>query len=546
MRKNTYNFIKLAIIASLSVIGIMFTGDNVLADSTSTESQTVSSLQKEDINSWMPDKNLQDIVAKSLGKTVSDLTKSDMPNLSTVNFESLPKDTEVNLTGLEFATNLRDLKTTNIIATTIPDISIASNGTLFTRPNVLSHISPKGKFSNIHIGNYDAYLTSSELSGVGNFLTNWQTTDLTVYSTEMTDYSKLSLPASIQENSYVTIITDAQSVITPILIKDNNSNVLYSDENVKDISGNLLLSSLSNAAYPFYLTAFDKNGDPTYLTEDTDYSYTEKGIQFKNLPHNTDYIETQGLLPALLSLTKNSNISVNYGASFKIPVKYMYSAKNITVKYIDTEGNTIPGSKDEILTGYIGDSFKSEQKSFEGYSFVNVEGQEEGIFSDQPQTIKYIYSKNSIKAKNVVVRYVDSKGNKIHDDNLIVGNIGDNYDASSVSYKIAINGYTLDRENLPLNIKGIFTNQGQVVVYVYNKDNSQTPPSSSKPNNTTSNQGSISKLNTKPQNHNSNSQDKVLPKTGENNKLSNILLSVGIFSLSILSLLQIVRLKRRN
>ncbi len=53
MRKNTYNFIKLSIIASLSVIGGMFVGNNVLADSTSTDSQTVSTLQKEDINSWM-------------------------------------------------------------------------------------------------------------------------------------------------------------------------------------------------------------------------------------------------------------------------------------------------------------------------------------------------------------------------------------------------------------------------------------------------------------------------------------------------------------
>ncbi|MCJ7969230.1 MAG: hypothetical protein MUW51_09905 [Lactococcus lactis] len=66
--KNTYNFIKLSIIASLSVIGGMFVGNNVLADSTSTDSQTVSTLQKEDINSWMPDKNVQNIVAKSLGK----------------------------------------------------------------------------------------------------------------------------------------------------------------------------------------------------------------------------------------------------------------------------------------------------------------------------------------------------------------------------------------------------------------------------------------------------------------------------------------------
>ena len=207
--------------------------------------------------------------------------------------------------------------------------------------------------------------------------------------------------------------------------------------------------------------------------------------------------------------------------------------KNITVKYVDTKGNIIPNSKDEILTGYIGDSFKSEQKSFEGDSFVNIEGQAEGTFSDQFQTIKYLYSKNSIKSKNVVVRYVDSKGNKIHDDNLIIGNIGDSYDASSTSYKIAIKGYTLDRKELPLNSKGTFANREQLVVYVYNKDNSQTTPSSSKPNNITSNQGS-------------NSKEKVLPQTGENNKLSFILFNLGIFGLFSLSLFQIVRLRRRN
>lgn len=513
MKKSIYNVIKSSIIVSLSAIGMMVIGNNVLADDTFKDNQTVSSFQKEDINSWMPDKNLQDIVAKSLGKTISDLTKSDMSSLSIVNFESLPKDTEVNFTGLELATNLQSLLTTNVIATNIPEISIAQNGTLFTRPNVLSHVSAKGKLSNIHIGNYDAYLTASELIGVGKVLENFQTTYLTVYATEMTDYSMLNLPVSLQENSYVSIITDTQSVITPILIKDNDFNVLYSDESVKDTSGNLLLSSISNAAYPFYVTAFNKTGEPSYLMEGTDYTNTEKGIQFKNLPPDIDYIETQGSLPALLSLSNNTNMSVNYGVSFKIPVKYMYSAKNVTVKYVDTEGNTIPGSKDEILTGYIGDGFKSEQKSFEGYSFVNVEGQAEGIFSDQPQTIKYIYSKNQIKAQNVVIKYVDSKGNKIHDDNLIIGNIGDSYDTSSATYKIAINGYTIDKEKLPLNGKGNLTNQEQIVVYVYNKDSTQ---------------------------------GKVLPQTGEDNKSSNILLNIGIFALFTFLLSKIVRLRRNQ
>lgn len=98
------------------------------------------------LDAWMPDKNLQNEVAKGLNKTVDTITQEDMVNLKQLDFSSLVKDTVVDFTGLEYASNLQALYTTSIIATNVPKITMAENATLFTRPNVLAHILPKGSF----------------------------------------------------------------------------------------------------------------------------------------------------------------------------------------------------------------------------------------------------------------------------------------------------------------------------------------------------------------------------------------------------------------
>lgn len=68
--------------------------------------------------------------------------------------------------------------------------------------------------------------------------------------------------------------------------------------------------------------------------------------------------------------------------------------KSVTAKYVDIEGNTI--SDDVITSGNIGDDYTTEQKDIDGYTFNEVQGNPSGQFTEQPQTVTYIYTKNNV------------------------------------------------------------------------------------------------------------------------------------------------------
>lgn len=74
-----------------------------------------------------------------------------------------------------------------------------------------------------------------------------------------------------------------------------------------------------------------------------------------------------------------------------------------------------------------------------------------------------------VKAKDVVVKYVDQDGNEIYDEQIISGNVDDSYDASSDKYRLTIDGYSLDETKVPNNAIGIFSDVEQIVMYVYER-----------------------------------------------------------------------------
>ncbi|PLS37115.1 cell surface protein [Carnobacterium maltaromaticum] len=74
------------------------------------------------------------------------------------------------------------------------------------------------------------------------------------------------------------------------------------------------------------------------------------------------------------------------------------------------------------------------------------------------------------QAKDVVIRYIDESGNSIHLNQIISGTIGDEFDVTTPNLQLTIEGYILDRTNLPANMTGIFTNELQTVVYTYSKN----------------------------------------------------------------------------
>ncbi|MGH1809257.1 MucBP domain-containing protein [Enterococcus entomosocium] len=160
-------------------------------------------------------------------------------------------------------------------------------------------------------------------------------------------------------------------------------------------------------------------------------------------------------------------------------VTYVYTknpvpAADVTIEYVDTEGNEIHAS--QTISGNVGESYDASvekyQVKIEGYTLDETKLPENGIgvFSDTAQTVTYIYIKNPIPAADITVKYVDTEGNEIHDSRTISGSIGDSYDASTHQYKVTIEGYTLDETQLPENSKGIFSETAETVAYIYIKN----------------------------------------------------------------------------
>ncbi|MFB8623577.1 MucBP domain-containing protein [Enterococcus casseliflavus] len=160
-------------------------------------------------------------------------------------------------------------------------------------------------------------------------------------------------------------------------------------------------------------------------------------------------------------------------------VTYIYTknpipAADVTVEYVDTEGNEIHPS--QTISGNVGESYDASTKNYqlviEGYTLDESQLPEnlKGVFSETAQTVTYVYTKNPIPAADVTVEYVDTEGKEVHPSQVISGNVGESYDASTEKYQLTIDGYTLDESPLPENLKGVFSETAQTVTYVYTKN----------------------------------------------------------------------------
>ncbi|EPH93154.1 MucBP domain protein, partial [Enterococcus faecalis 06-MB-DW-09] len=431
-----------------------------LATESSAEMKEAFSDRSVSLDAWMPDKNLQNEVAKGLNKTVDTITQEDMANLKQLDFSSLVKDTVVDFTGLEYASNLQALYTTSIIAANVPKITMAENATLFTRPNVLAQILPKGSFSNIHIGNYDAYLTAQELIGVGQYLSGWVTDYLTVYASSMTDFSKLELSAEHHQNSQLSIMTQEKILLEPMLVKDGQSDVLYKDRMMVDTQGNALLSSLSNKKYSYSIRGIDKNGYIFPLYENDGFELTEEGIQFKNIPANVDYLSITSLVPNRLSTERAASTgTIQYLVNYQIPVKYVNTAEDVTVKYVDENKKTL--LPDVTLSGVVGEPYTTQEEPIAGYTLKEIQGDKTGTFSDTSQEVVYVYKRSD--AAPVTVRYEDTEGNQLAEPTILNGKVGLPYESETKE----LSGWTVTQTSA--NAKGIFSDTAQEVVYVYER-----------------------------------------------------------------------------
>lgn len=148
-------------------------------------------------------------------------------------------------------------------------------------------------------------------------------------------------------------------------------------------------------------------------------------------------------------------------------VIYVYKKTSATqgqviIHYKDEEGESLlPDSK---ISGDIGESYTTEPKNIADFIIASVDGEETGIFSEEPKEVTYVYKKASINQGQVIVHYVDNVRSKILPDKVLTGMVNENYEISPQ----LIAGYSF--EKVEGSSKGVFSKQSQEVTFVYTKE----------------------------------------------------------------------------
>jgi len=143
-------------------------------------------------------------------------------------------------------------------------------------------------------------------------------------------------------------------------------------------------------------------------------------------------------------------------------VVYVYErsdAAPVTVKYQDSEGDQL--AEPTILSGKVGLPYDSDPKEIPGWYVVEIPSNASGTFTEEAQEVVYVYERSD--AAPVTVKYKDSAGTQLAEPTILSGKVGLPYDSDP---KEIPGWYVVET---PSNASGVFSEDPQEVVYVYNR-----------------------------------------------------------------------------
>ncbi|MCP0887837.1 MucBP domain-containing protein [Ligilactobacillus sp. WILCCON 0076] len=332
-----------------------------LTTNNSTTTTTQASSSDESIDSWMPDKNLQEVVAAVLKVTsVDKITKEDMADIT--DLSGVNRNIK-SLEGLEYATSLTSLNISG---------------------NQISDISPLAKLSSLT----DLNLSDNQISDISPIANLKSLTYLNLNFNKISDFSTIDGDYFFSDNIGTASVQDVTASATTA-----TANYIMDIPIKINTSG----QSITN-----YITPHSTDDDTRYVSLDDkigDYFNKDGKLEFDNLSEGTHtiVIAWEGQEPASLKSSLSSSDSQRISGTYTLTLDYeKQTGGDITVNYIDASGNKIHDP--QIVSGYIGDTYDVSTDAYklalDGYTLKGATGNINGQFTDQPQTITYIYNKN--------------------------------------------------------------------------------------------------------------------------------------------------------
>ena len=398
----------------------------------------------------------------------------DRTGLSRLDISNFNTSKVTNMYGM-FAESsaLMDLDLTNFDTSNVTEMS-----RMFRKTSSLSNLD-LSSFDTKHVTNM-SYMFE-DMSGVSVLdLSNFNTSNVTNMSYMFNFMTKLS---TLDISSFDTTNVTNMSNMFRYTRMSNLDLTNFDTTNATDMSrmfsdmsalislniSNFDTTSMPYMYKPFYGTyklselTLGKNFDfgedadlPEHLESDT---YTGRWINV-----GTGSLEAPEGKNIWSSAELMTNYNGNVDADTYIWQRQPVAGKDVTVKYEDESGKSI--ADEETLQGKVGEEYNSIQKDIDGYTFKEVKDDNaSGKFTDQAQTVTYVYTKNPVAGKDVTVKYEDESGKSIADEETLQGKVGEEYN----SIQKDIDGYTF-KEVKDDNASGKFTDQAQTVIYVYTKN----------------------------------------------------------------------------
>ncbi|MFK5281731.1 MucBP domain-containing protein, partial [Lacticaseibacillus paracasei] len=96
----------------------------------------------------------------------------------------------------------------------------------------------------------------------------------------------------------------------------------------------------------------------------------------------------------------------------------------------DIEGNML--APDKVITGKVGDPYTMTAPAFDYYEnpqLATDSAPANGTFTNDVQTVTFVYTKTPIPRGSVNVKFVDVDGKRLASDKILTGQAGDPYEA---------------------------------------------------------------------------------------------------------------------
>ena len=222
----------------------------------------------------------------------------------------------------------------------------------------------------------------------------------------------------------------------PLTVSENPENNVIKVYYVKDVFG-------YTVEY-YYDGVLNEENTETYTAtyQDVIENYEDKNIVGYKLEKTEN-------LPLTVSENPDNNI---------IKIYYIRKDAKVIVKYLEKDTNEVlDESANYIINGKVFDEYETEQKEFEGYTFIESTNNTIGTMTENEIEVIYYYKKQA----TVKVEYIDKQTGEKLDEEEIKGNVGDSYETKEKE----IEGYELIE--IPSNSKGEMEEEEILVQYYY-------------------------------------------------------------------------------